>query len=1163
MSSTQQQEARLAQELTPPEAAQVRRSAKRTEDIRQYVEGLLPSDMASNIDVIVTEAVSSAAVLPTTEEALLADDATNLERHQARQLIEQTDGEWLVLISAHPTPLDSICLSDQLTADAARQFGLALHETLHILKTSFGPVNDLVEAEVDEKYHDLLNELINIAEDGAIEHEAKTGDDFTDRAGARLTLVRDIHTDTVEDLETPVDYSLGDGILKALYDRLIYDSGVTDVLLDEDDSRVTFGLEDERTAFLEIHDEIETLRDDILALRSDHSDELFDDDREASILRAKRVIQFWKEILKPLIEEGETPPQQTPPQHAPPQQSPQQGPQQGPPQQGQQQGQQAPQSGSGQHDDQSEESQPDGPQEQSDGLETDTDTDGGDRDESTGNAVSQQPAKGSERSEDDTGETDESEDDGDNAETDENECPECGDSFESDHGLRIHYGRTHGDVEDLDDQLDNSGESQDGDGQADDSDTETDESSEIDPENLTIQPVSYDDEFQSVSSHPSMDDEPDTDDLDVDPEDLTRQQDTSASQPQPQSQSQSKPQQQPTGQDSGQQSDDTPGNDGDPTDESEGGDGSQSSEGDGEPGDGAASGQTTEGEPDRSTDNTGGDGSDDGDGEPSDGERGDNSGSAETTTVQSNAESTALASSMANSSSGDSSDSDSDSSSNAESQADTGADTAGGQTTFGDFANDDSDDAEGDGSDSDVDANADGDVDADTGPDTDADTDTDSGDADSGDSEATTDAESESGPQDGSNTKPETGGDSRPQTGNSRPNGGDAGPTDQQPAGPLNTTETVDIGETPTPSENNGLPEPQPGDPRDDSNTESPTPDGTADPEPPEEPAHSSEDLSPEDFAADRRRAKQDARETTIDEPALEDDLRALEDILSDDETTDSRARGTGGSGAKKASLDELKIMPEPSGDREPTTNWQDIEQAADGVADTLAKELRLDQMTQTRYGLSSGVQVNAKTAHRLGHNDPRVFEQSIPGRKKEYFVVIVLDRSGSMAPGYGETVGKIDVATQAVARFALACEALDIDVAIIDFYREEARYVKPPSVETEHVKESLLSTEARLGTPLADALNLARSVADSSPKESIIISITDDIPGDIEDTKQEIQNSFTPICSLTIATDCDRGDAPEKAKELEPIYEQTTTVFDEEALDSRIDELASLLGAF
>jgi hypothetical protein len=50
------------------------------------------------------------------------------------------------------------------------------------------------------------------------------------------------------------------------------------------------------------------------------------------------------------------------------------------------------------------------------------------------------------------------------------------------------------------------------------------------------------------------------------------------------------------------------------------------------------------------------------------------------------------------------------------------------------------------------------------------------------------------------------------------------------------------------------------------------------------------------------------------------------------------------------------------------------------------------------------------------------------------------------------------------------------------------------------------------------------------------------------------------PICSLTIATDCNPGNAPETAQRLQRVYERTETVFDEEQLDRTLDRLASLL---
>jgi len=94
---------------------------------------------------------------------------------------------------------------------------------------------------------------------------------------------------------------------------------------------------------------------------------------------------------------------------------------------------------------------------------------------------------------------------------------------------------------------------------------------------------------------------------------------------------------------------------------------------------------------------------------------------------------------------------------------------------------------------------------------------------------------------------------------------------------------------------------------------------------------------------------------------------------------------------------------------------------------------------------------------------------------------VLVLDRSGSMRNGEPP---KIEVATKALARFAVAAERLGIEVAIVDFVDGHARLVKPFSVETRHVQAGLLDTDCGGGTPLADALELARRLVEDHRDE-------------------------------------------------------------------------------
>ena len=154
----------------------------------------------------------------------------------------------------------------------------------------------------------------------------------------------------------------------------------------------------------------------------------------------------------------------------------------------------------------------------------------------------------------------------------------------------------------------------------------------------------------------------------------------------------------------------------------------------------------------------------------------------------------------------------------------------------------------------------------------------------------------------------------------------------------------------------------------------------------------------------------------------------------------------------------------------------------------------------------------------------------------------------------------KVEVATRAVTRLAVAAEGLGIRVAIVDFIDGQARLAKPFAVETRHVQTTLLDTDCGGGTPLAEAIGLARTVVDTQRDEPLIITITDDRPSDVEAVKRELRDSYAPVCSLTVATDCEPGTLAPDASALAPYYERQSAVYDIDAIDDRLGQFASLL---
>ena len=170
----------------PDIAPHVRTSANRADRLQAFICGHLPPGV--DVEVVLTSAVETAAVLPADIDVLVSSDATDIERQQAAQLLENVDADFLVLVTTEPAPLDRVPVNDQLTADHAHQFGLAFHELLHILKTAIGPIAELLETEIDPDYRQQVHDLVNIIEDGAIEQEAIEGANFSDNAEIRLEL---------------------------------------------------------------------------------------------------------------------------------------------------------------------------------------------------------------------------------------------------------------------------------------------------------------------------------------------------------------------------------------------------------------------------------------------------------------------------------------------------------------------------------------------------------------------------------------------------------------------------------------------------------------------------------------------------------------------------------------------------------------------------------------------------------------------------------------------------------------------------------------------------------------------------------------------------------------------------------------------------------------
>jgi uncharacterized protein YegL len=862
--------------FTPDVHARVRASAGRRDRLRSFLQGHLPPGV--DVEVVLTPAVQTAAVLPADIDALVSSDATDLERQQAARLLEGVDAEFLVLVTTAPTPLERIPLNDQLTADHAHQFGLAFHELLHILKTAIGPIAALLDTEVDPEYHRYVHELINIVEDGAIENEAINGANFSDTAEIRLELTRRIHSQTPDDLSDgqQARLSFWDAVTTTLYDAAVYPTGTTEVLLDEADDRVGFVSDADETAFRMVRDALEQLAADALAIQGvDLEDATHTHDKTASVQRARRVIDTWTSTLQPIIASADEP-------------------------------------------------------------------------------------------------TDESRGPGDaNSESDgQDHSPQQDGPVGTPESVGVSFDRE-----------------------------------------------ATEDPYQDVFDHPTVTPDPDVDDTN-----------------------------------------------------------------------GSASFPASNAE--KSTDGTAS--------TLVERKGGDQNGDEQTSGV------------------------DGDSESRANPAIESGKEFSDHPSrpqalaAAAERARKDRDDPRNRG-----------------------------------------DHSSPSGPQHG---RAATSDDDR--LAQSSLDGFQSGSETSQPS------------ETGERDDGSSDPEP-PGEDRPvDGHVSDVGHETAAEPEP--GPAHNRGELaapSPVEYEQalehDRDVAQREAAREQVDREAIGRELQELSDVLERQNRnrnshpdagpeSSTETLSASGSGAGPESLDDIVFVP-VTDDLVPPDQWAAVEDGAAHVAQVLEKELALERQRGARTGLTAG-RYDTRAGHRLAIGDPRVCETPTPGREKRYALVLVLDRSGSMRNG---DPPKIEVATQVVARFALAAERLGIRVAIIDFIDGQARLAKPFAVETRHVQTTLLDTDCGGGTPLAEAIGLAQTVVETQRDEQLIITVTDGRPSDVEAVKRELRASYAPVCSLTIATDCEQGTLAPDASALAPYYERQAAVYDVDAIDDRLDQFASLLTGF
>lgn len=262
------------------------------------------------------------------------------------------------------------------------------------------------------------------------------------------------------------------------------------------------------------------------------------------------------------------------------------------------------------------------------------------------------------------------------------------------------------------------------------------------------------------------------------------------------------------------------------------------------------------------------------------------------------------------------------------------------------------------------------------------------------------------------------------------------------------------------------------------------------------------EEFSPDEDVLEQER-NQIEREKEEQELKKQRAEQALEQFKQGMETNTSSDSAAGGE------LSPIQVNSYPSAEAD-SDRWKQARQGYRDIAGLLRKKLKKARKDKRIRAKRSGTPDSTRL-HALQSKQLDVMEQRKQGDKKQYAVIIVLDRSGSMG---GQ---RIDLAERALIKYALALEDLSIDVCVIDMYRNTPRVISPFTISIENSKGDILTRETRGGTPLRKVIPIARRRMLNSGKVPIMVTITDGYPDKKEKYLQELEKCRMPVMGITV----------------------------------------------
>lgn len=209
-----------------------------------------------------------------------------------------------------------------------------------------------------------------------------------------------------------------------------------------------------------------------------------------------------------------------------------------------------------------------------------------------------------------------------------------------------------------------------------------------------------------------------------------------------------------------------------------------------------------------------------------------------------------------------------------------------------------------------------------------------------------------------------------------------------------------------------------------------------------------------------------------------------------------------------------LDILPDFPADGNYNANIRNqAEQESKVLSKELQERLKKARRTSKQTKRKSG-KPDPSRVHKTALGDLSVFSQTGNPDEKEYACLIVLDRSGSMGSG---SSGIMEDAEKSAGSLAFALEDVGVDVGLISVSGGDVMLEMDFHETVDECKERLFRGYNANGTPLSDALALARGRLEQQADSPFVITITDGRPDHRERYRDMLAKCNFPVLGVYI----------------------------------------------